>query len=307
VDLDGDGIPDVLSGSWPGELHFFKGLGKGKYAAASPIKDSAGKAINLGSASTVFAADWRGSGKLDLVVGCVEGHVWLVPNEGSRDKPAYGKAVKLSAGGKEIKAEHGDSHPTVADWEGTGKPGLVVGCGDGSVLWFRNEGSAKEPKLGKAFVLVPPAKQMYPDPTKKAPSGPQRGTRAKVWVGDFDGDGRLDLLVGDFSYSYGEEPKLSDADRKRQQELSEKQTRLQKDLEPYQREVSKLYEKGDTKTPEGRAALNKGYQKIADKHKKALQEQSALYAEMRKFQRPMHYHGYVWLYQGKASATSASR
>ena len=28
MDLDGDGITDVLSGSWPGELFFFRGRGK---------------------------------------------------------------------------------------------------------------------------------------------------------------------------------------------------------------------------------------------------------------------------------------
>jgi hypothetical protein len=305
VDFDGDGIPDVLSGCWPGELHFFKGVGKGKYAAAQSLKDSGGKVLNVGRASTVFATDWRGTGRLDLLVGCVEGFVWLVPNEGARDKPAYGKAVKLAIGGKEIQVAHGDSHPIAADWEGTGKPGLVVGCGDGSVQWYRNEGSRKEPKLGKAVTLVPPAPQ--PDSTKKAPTEPQHGMRAKVWVGDWNGDGRLDLLVGDFSVGLGEEPKLSEADRKRQKELQTKLTKLQKDLEPYHQEVNKLYQKGNNKTPEGRAALEKGYAKIAEKHKKVLDEQMTVYTEMRKFEAPRHYHGYVWLYLGKAPTTSVSR
>ena len=33
MDLDGDGIGDLLTGSWPGELYFFKGKGKGEFAA----------------------------------------------------------------------------------------------------------------------------------------------------------------------------------------------------------------------------------------------------------------------------------
>jgi len=256
VDLDGDGISDVISGSWPGELYFFKGQGKGKYAASEKLKDSSGKLINAGSASTVFAADWRGTGKLDLLVGCIEGDVWLVPNDGTKEKPAFGKRVKLSAAGKEIRVSHGDSHPVMADWEGTGKPGLIVGCGDGSVLWFRNEGTRTEPKLAAAVTLVPPAQQSTGrDAT--APKGPTRGSRAKVWVADWNGDGHLDLLVGDFSYSLGEEPKLSEADKKRQKELQVKMAEIQKELGPYFQEMSKLYDKADTKTAEARAELDK--------------------------------------------------
>jgi hypothetical protein len=145
VVFDADGTPDVLSGSWPGELHFFKGEGKGKFAAAQQLKDKDGKVIKLGSATTAFACDWRGTGQLDLLVGDIGGHAWLVPNEGTKEKPAYGKAVKLQAGGKDIKVSHGDSHPVMADWENSGTPGLVVGCGDGSVVWYRNA-----PRCGSA-------------------------------------------------------------------------------------------------------------------------------------------------------------
>ena len=54
MDFDGDGIGDILSGSYPGELYFFKGKGKGEFAA--PVKlQRDGKAINLGPSSTVFA------------------------------------------------------------------------------------------------------------------------------------------------------------------------------------------------------------------------------------------------------------
>ena len=36
MDLDGDGRTDILSGSWPGELYFFKGEGKGKVRHEHP-------------------------------------------------------------------------------------------------------------------------------------------------------------------------------------------------------------------------------------------------------------------------------
>jgi hypothetical protein len=99
VDLDGDGIGDMISGSWPGELCLFRGLGKGKFAARQTLKDRDGKVINLGRASTVSAADWLGSGKLDLLVGDIEGDVYRLPNEGTTQKPVLGKVQK--GGGRE--------------------------------------------------------------------------------------------------------------------------------------------------------------------------------------------------------------
>ena len=126
----------------------------------------------------MFACDWRGSGKLDLLVGSIEGHVWLVPNAGTHRKPAYGKASKLQSAGKDVVVAHGDSHPVLADWDGSGKPGLVVGCGDGSVVWYANVGSRTAPKLAAARTLVAaPPQQNFNDarPSKEA----ARGTRAR--------------------------------------------------------------------------------------------------------------------------------
>src|SRR5439155_19099055 len=160
------GICDILTGCWPGELYCFKGKGNGEFAA--PVKlQRDGKDLNLGSASTVFAADWRGTGRLDLLVGNIEGDVYLVPNDGSNAKPAYGTSRKLEVGGQAVKAPHGDSQPIVADWDGDGLLDLIVACGDGSVVWYRNIGSKTEPKLAKGITLVQAAPS--PNPNDEAP------------------------------------------------------------------------------------------------------------------------------------------
>ena len=303
MDLDGDGIADVVSGSWPGELYFFKGLGKGKYAAAETLTGKDGKKINVDRASTVFAADWRGTGRVDLLVGGIDGFVWLVPDESEKGKAAYGKPVQLKAAGKEIQVAGGDSHPVVADWEGTGKPGLVVGCGDGGVLWFRNEGTKAEPKLAAAVTLVTAPKEASDKDAKQ--KGPTRGTRAKVWVGDWNGDGHLDLLVGDFSMSYGEAPKMTDADKKRQKELQEKQSEADKALAPYIEAIGAIYkDRNEKKMVEGE--FEKKMTAAAEKYKKELAERNKLYSELSKFERPYQYHGYVWVFLREATA-SASR
>jgi hypothetical protein len=89
----------------------------------------------------------------------------------------------------------GDAAPVVADWDGDGKPDLIVGAGDGSVVWYRNEGTATAPKLAAAQVLVPPSPSPWRDDKARHPN--DWGVRVKPCVVDWDGDGRLDLLLGD--------------------------------------------------------------------------------------------------------------
>src|SRR5262249_6620517 len=200
------------------------GQGKGRFAAGEMLKDRDGKVIKLGSASTAFAADWLGTGRLDLLVGTIEGDVWLLPNEGTKTSFAFGKARKLEVDGQPIRVNHGDSHPVAADWDKDGKLDLVVGTGAGGVLWYRNVGVQREPKLAAPVTLVADG-EMGVDPKKAAKDRPWGG-RAKVCVTDWNGDGWPDLLVGDFGLTMGDPPKLTDEDRKAQQEIQSKYSKV---------------------------------------------------------------------------------
>src|SRR5439155_23585057 len=184
VDLDGDGIKDIISGSWPGEIFLFRGKGDGTYGPPEKLKDKDGNVINVGGAvretadsititgdaefkedkdghyveyngkiyrdsdkkqllltgcaSSVAVADWNGDGLLDLIVGDIQGHVSVYLNQGTKQQYAFGKPTRLKANGKEIAVPQGDAGPCVADWDGDGLADLIVGCGDGSVIFYRN-------------------------------------------------------------------------------------------------------------------------------------------------------------------------
>ena len=52
MDIDGDGHPDLLSGSWPGELFLFRGTADHSFAAPEMLKDKSGEIINIGGGIT---------------------------------------------------------------------------------------------------------------------------------------------------------------------------------------------------------------------------------------------------------------
>jgi hypothetical protein len=298
VDLDGDGHLDILSGSWPGELYLFRGKGKGQFAAGEKIKGSDGNEIKLGSASTAFAADFNGDQRLDLLVGDIEGHVWLVPNEGSADKPAFRKARKLEASGEVIKVPHGDSHPVMADWNGDGVPDLIAGTGAGSVLWFRNSGTAKEPKLDKARTLVAETgwnKEHPPRPEVKD----KLCMRAKVCVVDWNGDGGLDLLVGDAGYTQATAPKLTEADKAAAEKARDAYQKLSADHLPLRQEQAKLLQAPANEKPEAKAEREKKLKEVQEKLKPFQEEAQKLIPVMMKGQPRLEWHGHVWLYLRK--------
>jgi hypothetical protein len=192
---------DILTGSIAGNIHLFSRKPNGTYAAGVTLKQGdTGKPLNVGRGSTAAAADWDGDGDLDLIIGNAEGVVYLAPNEGTRQKPIWGEPQRLKAASGPITAQDGDAAPCVADWDGDGNLDLLLGSGSGSVVWRRNIGAKTKPELAAPVTLVDP----FPQGDQKDAADfdkPKRSRRdSKVCVADWNGDGRPDLIVGDYSY-----------------------------------------------------------------------------------------------------------
>jgi hypothetical protein len=227
VDIDGDGNLDILSGSYSrmesdmaGLFQVMYGKPDGTFRKAEVLKGTDGRPLIIPTekkealtdkiCTRPFAADWDGDGKLDLVVGNFAGTFYWFKGEGNgRFRP---KPELIKSGGEPLRllgvprgegafARHGHgchSDPFIIDWDGDGALDLLSGSSNGGVQWARNRaGKGKPPELGPFEWLIKPGRvPEFGEPlSEEELTGPTTCTR--IWVADVNGDGKLDLLVGD--------------------------------------------------------------------------------------------------------------
>jgi hypothetical protein len=213
VDIDGDGHRDILSGSYSrmdsemaGLFQVLYGKADGTFRPAEvlkgadgqpliiPIKDKNQQTENI--CTRPFAIDWDSDGNLDLVVGNFSGTFYWFKGEGKGGFQPKPEQIKTGTSPLRISGYHSD--PFVIDWDGDGDLDLLSGSATGGVQWAENTaGKGKLPEL-RPFKLLIQAKMQIADGKllKEADlTGPTTSTR--IWVDDVNGDGRLDILVGD--------------------------------------------------------------------------------------------------------------
>jgi hypothetical protein len=237
-----------------------------------------------GTASAAHAADWDSDGDYDLIIGTISGKVYLIQNEGTPESYAFGREQHLRAGGQQIDVER-SAGPFAADWDGDGDLDLLVGADDGNVSLYCNTGTNKSPELASAVQLVPPVERTsYQHPPKDV----RRGSRSKICVTDWNEDGRLDLLVGDFAF---QEPNLPEPTPKQKAEHAEIRKELGKIQEHYRTLSEKLYGKDRVRTKEQIEQLEK---ELGEVRKRMTELRSKLPVESER-------HGWVWLFLRKKS------
>uniref|UniRef100_UPI0034DFE3F9 FG-GAP-like repeat-containing protein n=1 Tax=Candidatus Thiodubiliella endoseptemdiera TaxID=2738886 RepID=UPI0034DFE3F9 len=199
ADIDGDGDLDLVVGESAGTLKYYQNTGTTSNPAyeAKTGDDNPFNGIDVGHYSTPNLADIDGDGDLDLVVGEFYGTLKYYQNTGTTSNPAYEAKTGGSNPFNGIDVGY-YSKPTLADIDGDGDLDLVVGEADGTLKYYQNTGTTSNPAYE----------------AKTGGSNPFNGINAgyfpKPTLADIDGDGDLDLVVGEvggtLKYYYNQQP-----------------------------------------------------------------------------------------------------
>ena len=207
ADVTGDGVPELVVGDSRGFVWIFaQRSARGQF----PPRFDRGRFLPtyLGRVLNIDVADYNGDGLNDILVGTVEGVVQLLLNRGKGEfmppdfVPSYaaldvGKVRKREAfetkgmfplimQNKTALCIGSFAAPRLVDWDKNGTPELVIGEGSFSanaVYLYRNVGNKATPQF-------PQAQRAW------LAYGMGREHLSPA-VGDLDGDGDYDLLVGE--------------------------------------------------------------------------------------------------------------
>jgi hypothetical protein len=157
--------------------------------------DTNGSVGGLPYSPSVAVGDLNGDGLPDLVVADIRGYIWFFPNSGKPNAPAFthGEIMPVWVGGP---PEEGEAVPRIQllDFTETGKLDLVIGNYIGGLYIVHNHGSVTAPDFS-----MPQNRTEIQIPTHR---------NNLLWCNyltpflfDWSGTGRLDLLMGDGSYS----------------------------------------------------------------------------------------------------------
>ncbi len=204
MDYDRDGKNDIVGCGFDGFIAWFRGLGGTDFAAGVRLRDRNGKEIHDGQywgdaekkwmdepgsqlLLQALAIDWDDDGDLDILMAGRAGRLALRINEGTAAAPAFSSdRTPVLVDGKPYSAPGGSTpSPAFVDWDGDGLKDLVVCLVSAKqVVWYKNSGQRRQPRFDKQELLL----DFHANNKPKACN--------RLSVADYNGDGRLDLIIG---------------------------------------------------------------------------------------------------------------
>ncbi|MHC4572647.1 MAG: FG-GAP-like repeat-containing protein [Planctomycetota bacterium] len=219
LDWDKDGDVDLVVGQEDGRVAFMENSGevvRGVPQFLPPVffKQEA-EDVKFGALVTPYSFDWDGDGDEDLICGNTAGYIGFIENLDGGNPPKWAEPKYLKADGEVIRimagcngsiqgpceAKWGYTTLSVADWDCDGLPDIVVNSIWGRVIWYRNVGTRREPRLapGQPIEVEWPGRPPKPAWTWWEPKGRQLVTqwRTTPVVIDLNQDGLSDLVMLD--------------------------------------------------------------------------------------------------------------
>jgi hypothetical protein len=201
-DLNGDGKPDFVIGNEDGYLLYVENTSRDRvHSSFKPTVElrAAGEVFRVETAKALqgpaegrwgytspVLVDWDNDGDLDLIVGSSYDYFLYLENTGSARNPVFAAPRKLLH-------TVWRTRPVAQDLDGDGLKDLLALDTEGMLTLYRRAG--KDLKPGERILDEKGA------PIKLDGKGRETG-RATLTVMDWDGDGKLDLLVSNAIESF---------------------------------------------------------------------------------------------------------
>ncbi|MBD1853775.1 FG-GAP-like repeat-containing protein [Leptolyngbya sp. ST-U4] len=186
ADLSGDGKLDAIVGEVSGTLRYYLNTGTATEPAFTEQTGSSNpfNGINVGSFSSPSFADLDGDGKLDAVVGEINGTLRYYKNTSTDIALTFAEQTGSSNPFNGINVG-GFSSPTFADLDGDGRLDAIVGGEDGTLKYYKNTST----DIALTF-----AEQTG---SKNPISSIDVGGYSSPSLVDLNQDGKLDAIVGE--------------------------------------------------------------------------------------------------------------
>ncbi len=182
VDIDNDGDLDAFVGESDGKMNYFENIGTANAPSFASNQQGAFGIPDIGSDAAPTFVDIDNDGDMDLFVGEDNGTMNFFQNTGTASNAEFASGVSNPFGIGDVGR---DAEITFADMDGDGDLDAIVGESDGHLNYFQNDGTVSNP----SFVSQ-----------GTNPFGlSDIGTDASPTFVDIDGDGDLDLFVGEGS------------------------------------------------------------------------------------------------------------
>ena len=180
ADLDGDGDQDAFLGELLNGIYYFNNTSELVANAFANSSENPFGLTKVGFSSSPIFADLDSDGDLDAFIGNHSGEIKYFENIGNNTNPTFSELLNYPFGLSDIGEF---SNPTFSDLDGDGDLDLFVGNKAGNIEYFQNTGSNTDPNFAISvddpFGLVDIEEHASPT------------------FCDMDGDGDLDLVVGD--------------------------------------------------------------------------------------------------------------
>ncbi len=147
-----------------------------------------GVPIDLGSHAAPRLVDWNDDQVVDLLVADGVGYIWLFLQDHPTNFTDYLPGVRVDAAGSPIRVGTGYTGVCFADIDGDGKNDLIAAGDDRRVRIYSNTGTRAVPVFS-AYSVVPGSSGEFVIPSFVS---------GRIEIADWDGDGKLDLLTGEF-------------------------------------------------------------------------------------------------------------